>query len=886
RKSRQLDSLVTALITRPVFTAQDQWGELQHIKEAYNQTYNLTNPGNYHPGDFTHFVQGVVTDVESGGVLPGVNVVVKGTSVGTTTNAQGVYSLFAPPNAVLVFSFIGFASEEVLIGHRPSVPARLTADIQALSEVVVIGYAVEKHREMLSSVATVQHVLQGRAAGVTVRGSHSMSGSIEPLVVVDGVPFAGRQSDLDPDQVLSIETLRGATAVAFYGSRGANGVIVITTGKNRPANLVAALPGVPLEGAAQTAPLRSRFSDYAFWQPRLRTDREGRISFRATFPDDITGWRTFVAAVGSGRRTGVAESGVKAFKTLTGNLALPRFLVQGDSAAILGKVLNYTTDTIPVRTAFAVNDQVRYQRSARVTHSLIDTLVLTAPSADSLRVKYYVQKEDGYLDGELRPVPVFAPGVQETVGRFLNLGTDTTLTLRFDPKLGEVHLSAQADLLQILLDEIDHVRRYEYLCNEQMASKIKSLLAEKRIREHLREPFAHDNLVRRLVRKLVEAQKKEGGWGWWPDAPFSTWISAHVAEALVAAEKSGYPAEFDRRGLTDQLVYGLEGAPRAEGPRALRLLRDLDAKVDFAHYTKRLARDTSLSFGQYLELLEIRQLTGQPYRTDTLFKTRKQTMFGNVYWGRESNHLLYGDIAMTLTAYRLLKRQGGHAAELARIRGFLLEKRHGGCWRNTYESAAILETILPDLLEGARTVRPSRLELAGVVNATVGTFPYQATFRPGDSLVVRKSGNLPLYLSAYQQYRNPNPEEVEKDFAVTTRFAGHGPGKAVLKAGKPVEMQVAVTVKRESEYVLIEVPIPAGCSYEEKRSWQYNEVHREYFRHQVSIFCGTLRAGKYVFSVTLLPRYSGSFTRNPAKAELMYFPVFFGRTGLTKVTIQ
>jgi uncharacterized protein YfaS (alpha-2-macroglobulin family) len=99
-------------------------------------------------------------------------------------------------------------------------------------------------------------------------------------------------------------------------------------------------------------------------------------------------------------------------------------------------------------------------------------------------------------------------------------------------------------------------------------------------------------------------------------------------------------------------------------------------------------------------------------------------------------------------------------------------------------------------------------------------------------------------------------------------------------------MPVEANVKRESDYMMIEVPIPAGCSYEEKRGYQYNKVHGEYFRHKVSIFCGTLRSGKYTFTVTLLPRYSGSYTVNPAKAELMYFPTFFGRSEPDRVKVR
>ena len=80
---------------------------------------------------------------------------------------------------------------------------------------------------------------------------------------------------------------------------------------------------------------------------------------------------------------------------------------------------------------------------------------------------------------------------------------------------------------------------------------------------------------------------------------------------------------------------------------------------------------------------------------------------------------------------------------------------------------------------------------------------------------------------------------------------------------------------------MIEVPIPAGCSYRDKpQSWRNNEVHREYFKHKVSIFCTKLTKGTYTFSIPLLPKFTGSYQLNPAKAEMMYFPVFYGREGM------
>ncbi len=108
-----------------------------------------------------------------------------------------------------------------------------------------------------------------------------------------------------------------------------------------------------------------------------------------------------------------------------------------------------------------------------------------------------------------------------------------------------------------------------------------------------------------------------------------------------------------------------------------------------------------------------------------------------------------------------------------------------------------------------------------------------------------------------------------------------------LPAGEPVMMKVRVEVLKNTEYVMLELPIPAGCSYKEKPQPGTNhELHREYFEDKVSVFCERLPKGSYEFEVPLLPRYEGRYTLNPAKAELMYFPVFYGKEGLKKISIK
>ncbi len=106
-----------------------------------------------------------------------------------------------------------------------------------------------------------------------------------------------------------------------------------------------------------------------------------------------------------------------------------------------------------------------------------------------------------------------------------------------------------------------------------------------------------------------------------------------------------------------------------------------------------------------------------------------------------------------------------------------------------------------------------------------------------------------------------------------------------LKAGEPATLNVSVTVKGESDFVMIEVPIPAGCSYYNKRQ-SYYEDYREYNYDKVSIFCQHLNKGTVNFQIELMPRYTGTYQLNPARAELMYFPVFYGHEGMKSIKIE
>lgn len=217
----------------------------------------------------TFTVRGKVS-TETGEALPGVNVLVKGTSAGTVTDAEGIYALSSvKPEDVLVVSFIGYNTQEIVVGTRSTVDIVLAADIQTLNEVVVVGYGTQRKIETTGSIASVKSEdivqtpvtnvaqgLQARIAGVQInqnsgapggnisvriRGTNSINGTSEPLYIIDGIQISNGGgindvsplSTINPNDIESVEVLKDASATAIYGARGSNGVVLITTKRGK-----------------------------------------------------------------------------------------------------------------------------------------------------------------------------------------------------------------------------------------------------------------------------------------------------------------------------------------------------------------------------------------------------------------------------------------------------------------------------------------------------------------------------------------------------------------------------------------------------------------------------------------------------------------------------
>ncbi len=201
-------------------------------------------------------VTGKVTSSEDGSIVPGVNVLEKGTSNGTSSDADGNFTMKVGANATLIFTFVGYTSQEVVVGTQTTINVALVSDVTSLSEVVVVGYGTQEKKEVTSAVTSVSskdfnkgtvndpaQLLQGRVAGLSItkpggdpnsgfqirlRGVGTVGANSEPLVVIDGI-IGGSLSTVDPNDIASFDVLKDGSAAAIYGSRGGAGVILVTT---------------------------------------------------------------------------------------------------------------------------------------------------------------------------------------------------------------------------------------------------------------------------------------------------------------------------------------------------------------------------------------------------------------------------------------------------------------------------------------------------------------------------------------------------------------------------------------------------------------------------------------------------------------------------------
>jgi|GEM_PF-619182 len=843
-----------------------------------------------------------ITDGRSGVGIPSAGISFKGYTPMGYTNAGGVYSFshLKIGNYTLIISALGYRAIEmplnILDDKTVNKNVSLFISAESLQEVVVtalgiqrqrkdLGYATSKVSSSAIDISTnVANGLQGRVAGLNItsiangdfdnvkinlRGIRSLTGNSDPLLVIDGIitPMSVLGT-LKPEEIAEMITLSSTSASAIYGAEAANGVLVVTTKRKTD---------------------RKVFRDYAFWQPNMITNENGNASFEVVYPDNITGWKNFVFAMDKKNRVGKTFLLTQAYKPIVAQLNMPLFLTEGDSCFVVGKASNYTEDKYSLSTSFKMNGQMLTENKTELSPSdaHIDQQLISTSGKDTLSIGYELKTSTGFKDGEERKLPVLKKGTEETVGDFWVLQKDTSVNFKLAPDASGLDIYAQNNTLDVLLDELEHLKNYPHQCMEQTTSKLKGLALKKQIYEKLKKEFTEQKLADQLLAKVQKAQLYDGGWSWWPNGKANFEVTNYVLQALVNYRSNPLVETNVRNGF----LYLQNQLPSLKKDRLMAALFTLSEghhEMNYEMWLKKIDID-SVGLHAKWQKLKIMQRQKMEHASllHELMSRKKVSAMGSIHWGDQTYNWSNNDIATTVLAFKALREEPGFERSASGIIQYFLERRRNGYWANTVESASITGAILQDVLDSQVDIKkPATVSVSGDTAFVITKFPFEMKWQNTkiQELNFSKNGSGIVYLTAYQKTFVADPLPVSNDFVINTYFSRNGQKQPIITSGEKIKMIVEVNALKESEYVMLEVPIPAGCIYAEKNDGGWNE-YRESSKDKVRIFSEYLGKGVHTYEIELAPRYNGVFHLNPAKAELMYYPTFFGRNEMKKVSI-
>ena len=448
--------------------------------------------------DYDFIIRGTISD--ESGVLPGVSIRVFGTTYGTETDFDGNYTLKVKKGEELQFAYLGYKIVSKTITDNSTFNLSLEEDANALDEVVVVGYGTSTKTAMVGSAsrnASMRKALQGEVAGVTIlndtgqpganselriRGNASVSGTKNPLYIVDGKVVT--EFNLEPAEIISMNVLKNAEATALYGAKGANGVVIITT-KTGQAKLDKELSQVQA---------RKNFKETAFFYPQLKTDKNGQVSFTFTMPEALTRWKLQLLA-----HSKSLKSTTKTLQTVTQKELMvvpnaPRFLREKDTIHLSAKITNLTNNQLSGFAKLILTDAISGKEIDSELQNIASNKNFTVDKDGNTSVSWQlvipeniaavqykiVAKAGDFSDGEQTVLPVLTNRMLVTETLPMYVKTNQTKTFTLDKlknntsstlKNHKLTLEITSNPAWYALQALPYLMEYPYECSEQTFSR-------------------------------------------------------------------------------------------------------------------------------------------------------------------------------------------------------------------------------------------------------------------------------------------------------------------------------------------------------------------------------------------------------------------------------
>ncbi|MBC8755744.1 carboxypeptidase-like regulatory domain-containing protein [Kordia sp. YSTF-M3] len=464
---------------------------------------------------------------EDGLPLPGAAVVIKGTSTGTITDFDGLYTINASADDTLVISYVGFTSQEIPIEAKNNINVSLQGDMSQLEEVTVVAYGIStRHVSSVAALITVNgesvstirdgrldQILQGSSAGlnistgsgqpgangvIIIRGTSSLQQNNAPLFVVDGVPVDENAfKNLNQNNITSMSVLKDAGATALYGARGANGVVIITTKYGTRTETIDGMQVIVglTEEDLDTVETRKDLNETAFFYPHLRTDSEGNVLVEFEAPESLTRWKFQLVAHQKDGIFGSIEKNAVTQKELMVVPNMPRFLREKDTIVITSKIVNLQNKATKGIASLRLFDALTMESIDAKIHleEKNKSFTIDAKGNTNVSWKLYIPegfdaiqyrviaKSGNFSDGEESALPVLKNSILVTEAKpiwvkageekevtFSKLANNTSASL----KQHKLTLEYTSNPTWSAIQSLPYLLEYPYECAEQTFSRL------------------------------------------------------------------------------------------------------------------------------------------------------------------------------------------------------------------------------------------------------------------------------------------------------------------------------------------------------------------------------------------------------------------------------
>jgi len=608
--------------------------------------------------------------------------------------------------------------------------------------------------------------------------------------------------------------------------------------------------------------VRSDFYDRAYWIPSFKTDAAGKATFTARYPDALTRWDNYIIAY-KGRSSNVWHSQATAYLNDYVQLYVPRFAIKGDSMSASYEVHS----ELPISIINKVNGSI-------INESVNGDSLFSfyAPeSTDTLICSTSLFTNGKLLDGEQRIVPLFNAGNEVHSGTYEYLNNDTLIRIHKTDSDLEASIYLSGNMQDLVRTQYKHLMEYPYNCNEQIASKLIASLFEKQLGENYPGKHASDFYL-----KLKKNSNSEHLYGWWIGCPSNLSMTAYVYYALTLYYKKTLS--------TPDIFYTDLGKALME----LAIQKNVD---QFTYWLMKesglpmtnITIDQSESSNSKQEILNLRiqQLNGKVIDRKEITKHLDSTILGNqtVKVGTEFTYDWYGhDLLYLILLHKIAKADFPDIAE--DIRKTLIERGSLSTYTPTYIKALYIHECIgiKEMQQNAwaikydgnvvqalpfiKTISDSTIHILDIKNAS-GMYVVNTT-KKISSTALHHSGLDVHYI-----------------------FQQNGVPVTVLKSGNMADQIITLTVNHECSYVMLEIPIAAGCMVEEiSASNTFLLRNKEEYRDKVILYFDQLQKGTYTFTVREKVLFNGNYQLNPCSVNLMYFPMIQTQTALKRIVIE